>query len=73
VLKEYYTEVNRLFVLQYFSDVFKKGFYKVEKSSLNLAEKDKVDRKREVVSKDTNKEIYKLQAKELLVYFCNTV
>jgi hypothetical protein len=56
VLKEYYTKVNRLFVFQCFSNVFKEGSYKVEKDSLGLAEKGKVDKKEEV----TNKKAYKL-------------
>jgi hypothetical protein len=51
MLKEYYTKVNRLFVFQYFSDVFKKGSCEVERSSLGLAEKDRVNRKGGVVSK----------------------
>jgi hypothetical protein len=71
MLRKYCTKVNRLFVFQYFSNVFKGGSYKVEKSSLGLAERDKVDRKGEVVSKDTSKEACKVQARELLVYFCN--
>jgi hypothetical protein len=55
ILREYYTEVNRLFVFQCFSDVFKRGSCKIEKDSLGLAKKDKVSGKEEVVSKDTNK------------------
>jgi hypothetical protein len=51
VLKEYYIKVNRLFVFQCFSNVFKKGFCEIEKDSLGLTEKGKVDRKREVVNK----------------------
>jgi hypothetical protein len=51
VLKEYYTGVNRLFVFQCFSDVFKGGSYKVEGGSLGLAEKGKVGGKGGVVSK----------------------
>jgi hypothetical protein len=38
-----------------------------------LAEKGEVGEKGGVVSKDTNKEAYKLEAKELLIYFCNIV
>jgi hypothetical protein len=38
-----------------------------------LAKKGKVDKKEEVVSKNTNKEAYKLKAKELLIYFCNII
>jgi hypothetical protein len=72
VLKEYYTRVNRLFVFQCFSNVFKKGSCEIKKGSLGLAERDKVSGKREVASKNTSKEVCKLQAKELLVYFCNT-
>jgi hypothetical protein len=60
VLKKYYTKVNRLFVFQCFSDVFKKGFYKVEKDSLGLAKKGEVNKKEGVVSKNTNKKAYKL-------------
>jgi hypothetical protein len=51
VLKKYYTKVNRLFIFQYFSDVFKKGFYKIEKGSLGLAERGEVGGKEEVTSK----------------------
>jgi hypothetical protein len=69
VLKEYYTEVNRLFVFQCFSNVFKKGSYKIKEGSLGLAERGKISGKKEVVSKRA----YKLQAKELLIYFCNIV
>jgi hypothetical protein len=49
-----------LFVFQCFSDVFKKGFYKVEKGGLGLAERGKVSEKREVVSKITSKKACKL-------------
>jgi hypothetical protein len=59
VLKDYYTRVDRLFVFQCFSDVFKKGFYKVEKGSLGLAEKGGVGGKEEVTSKNTSKEACK--------------
>jgi hypothetical protein len=69
VLKKYYIRVDRLFVFQCFSDVFKKGFYKVEEGSLGLAEKGEVSEEGRVASK----EACKLQAKELLVYFCNTI
>jgi hypothetical protein len=68
VLREYCTEVNKLFVFQCFSDVFKGGSYEVKGGSLGLAEKGEVDGKEGVISK----EAYKFQAKELLVYFCNT-
>jgi hypothetical protein len=49
-----------LFVLQCFSNVFKRGFCKVKKDSLGLAKKDKVSKKEEVISKNTNKKTYKL-------------
>jgi hypothetical protein len=51
VLREYYIRVNRLFVFQCFSDIFKGGFYEVEKGSLGLAEKGGVSGKEGVVSK----------------------
>jgi hypothetical protein len=73
VLREYYTRVDRLFVFQCFSDVFKKGSYEVEEGSLGLAERGRVSGKEEVTSKDTSKKACRLQAKELLVHFCNTV
>jgi hypothetical protein len=38
-----------------------------------LAEKGEVGGKEGVTNKNTNKKAYKLQAKELLVYFCNTI
>jgi hypothetical protein len=38
-----------------------------------LAEKGEVDGQEGVANKNTNKKAYKLQAKELLIYFCNTV
>jgi hypothetical protein len=60
VLREYYTEVNKLFVFQYFSDVFKKGFCEVEGGSLGLAERGEVGGKEGVISKSTNKKVYKL-------------
>jgi hypothetical protein len=41
-----------LFVFQYFSNVFKKGSYKVERDSLGLAEKGRVNEKGEVASKE---------------------
>jgi hypothetical protein len=56
VFKKYYIKVNKLFVFQYFSNVFKKGSYKIKRDSLGLAEKSKVSKKRKVV----NKEAYKL-------------
>jgi hypothetical protein len=51
VLKEYCTRVNRLFVFQCFSDVFKRGSCEIKRGSLGLAEKSKVGRKGEVISK----------------------
>jgi hypothetical protein len=55
VLREYCTEVNKLFVFQCFSDVFKRGSYKVEKGSLGLAERGEVGGKEEVVNKGAYK------------------
>jgi hypothetical protein len=46
VLKEYYTGVNRLFVFQCFSDVFKRGFCEIEGGSLGLAERGEVSEKK---------------------------
>jgi hypothetical protein len=69
VLKEYCIRVNKLFVFQCFSNVFKKGSCEVKKGSLGLAERGEVGGKEGVI----NKKACKLQAKELLVYFCNTV
>jgi hypothetical protein len=60
VLKEYYIEVDRLFVFQCFSNVFKRGSCKVEKGGLGLAEKGKVSKKEEITNKDTNKKACKL-------------
>jgi hypothetical protein len=51
VLKEYCTEVDRLFVFQCFSNVFKKGSYEVERGSLDLAKKGGVGGKGGVASK----------------------
>jgi hypothetical protein len=51
VLKKYCTEVNRLFVFQCFSNVFKKGFCKVKKGSLGLVKKSKVSKKKELLIK----------------------
>jgi hypothetical protein len=56
VLREYYIKVNRLFVFQCFSDVFKGGSYKVKKGSLGLAKRGKVGGKGGVA----NKQAYKL-------------
>jgi hypothetical protein len=44
-----------LFVFQCFSNVFKRGSYKVKKDSLGLAEKSKVSEKKGVVSKEAYK------------------
>jgi hypothetical protein len=55
ILKEYCLEVNRLFIFQCFSDVFKKGFYKVKKGSLGLAEKGRVSEKEGIASKKAYK------------------
>jgi hypothetical protein len=52
VLKKYYIEVNRLFVFQCFSNVFKRGSYKVEGGSLGLAERGEVNKKEGVASKE---------------------
>jgi hypothetical protein len=71
VLREYYTKVDRLFVFQCFSDVFKGGSCEVEKGSLGLAERGEVGGKGGVANRNTSKEACKLQARELLVYFCN--
>jgi hypothetical protein len=51
VLKEYCTRVDRLFVFQCFSDVFKKGFCEVEGGSLGLVERGGVSGKGGVISK----------------------
>jgi hypothetical protein len=55
MLKKYCIRVNRLFVFQCFSNVFKKGFCKIERDSLSLAERGKVGGKEEVVSKKAYK------------------
>jgi hypothetical protein len=55
VLREYCIRVNKLFVFQYFSDVFKKGSYKIEEGSLGLIKRDKVDKKRGIASKNASK------------------
>jgi hypothetical protein len=60
MLKKYYTEVNKLFVFQCFSDVFKKGSCEIKEGSLGLTKKSKVNKKKEVISKNTNKKAYKL-------------
>jgi hypothetical protein len=51
VLKEYCIRVNRLFVFQCFSDVFKRGFCEVERGSLGLVERGKVSEKEGVTNK----------------------
>jgi hypothetical protein len=60
MLKKYYIEVNRLFVFQCFSNVFKKGSYKIKEGSLGLAERGGVDKKERVVNKNTSKKVCKL-------------
>jgi hypothetical protein len=60
ILRKYYIRVNKLFVFQCFSDVFKRSSYKIEKGSLSLAKKGKVSKKEEIVNKNTNKKAYKL-------------
>jgi hypothetical protein len=60
VLKKYCIGVNRLFVFQCFSDVFKRGFCEIEGGSLGLAERGEVGRKEGVASKDISKEACKL-------------
>jgi hypothetical protein len=52
VLREYYIGVNRLFVFQCFSDVFKGGFCEVKGGSLGLAERGGVGGKGGVASKE---------------------
>jgi hypothetical protein len=60
ILKEYYTKVDRLFVFQYFNDIFKRSSYEVERGSLGLAERGKVGGKGGVTSKNTSKKACKL-------------
>jgi hypothetical protein len=60
VLKEYYTGVNRLFVFQYFSDVFKGGSCEIEGGGLGLAERGGVGEKEGVASKVISKEACRL-------------
>jgi hypothetical protein len=60
VLKKYYIRVDKLFVFQCFSNVFKRGSYKIKKDSLGLTEKDKVDKKEGIINKNISKEAYKL-------------
>jgi hypothetical protein len=60
VLREYCTRVDRLFVFQCFSDVFKGGSYEVKGGSLGLAEKGGVGGKGGVTSKDTSKKACRL-------------
>jgi hypothetical protein len=52
VLREYCIKVDRLFVFQCFSDVFKGGFCEVEEGSLGLTERGGVGGKGEVASKE---------------------
>jgi hypothetical protein len=51
MLRKYYTEVNKLFVFQCFGNVFKEGSYEIKKSSLGLAEKGRVNRKKRLLIK----------------------
>jgi hypothetical protein len=60
VLRKYCTEVNRLFVFQCFSDVFKESSFEIEGGSLGLAERGEVGRKEGVANRNTSKEAYKL-------------
>jgi hypothetical protein len=60
MLREYYIRVDRLFVFQCFSNVFKGGSYEVEEGSLGLAERGGVSGKGGVASKNTSKEACKL-------------
>jgi hypothetical protein len=60
MLREYCTEVNRLFVFQCFSNVFKKGFCEVEEGNLGLAKRGGVGGEKGVANKDISKEAYKL-------------
>jgi hypothetical protein len=60
MLKKYCTGVNKLFVFQCFSDVFKEGFYEVKRGSLGLIERGEVSEKKEVVNNNISKEAYKL-------------
>jgi hypothetical protein len=60
MLREYYIRVNKLFVFQYFSNVFKRGSCKIKKGGLGLAERGKVNRKEGVINKVISKKAYKL-------------
>jgi hypothetical protein len=60
VLKKYCIRVNKLFVFQCFSNIFKKGFCKIEENSLGLAKKGEVGEKEEVINKNTSKEACRL-------------
>jgi hypothetical protein len=51
VLKEYYIRVNRLFVFQCFSNVFKRDSCEIKRGSLGLAERGGVSEKGGVASK----------------------
>jgi hypothetical protein len=55
MLKKYYTRVNRLFVFQCFSNIFKRGSYKIKRGSLGLAERGGVGEKRKVANKGAYK------------------
>jgi hypothetical protein len=56
MLREYYTRLNKMFVFQCFSNVFKRGSYKIEEGSLGLTERGGVNKKKGVA----NKKAYKL-------------
>jgi hypothetical protein len=60
ILKKYCIRVNRLFVFQCFSNIFKRGSYKIKGDSLGLAEEGKVSEKGGVANKNTNKKACKL-------------
>jgi hypothetical protein len=55
VLRKYCTRVDRLFVFQCFSDVFKEGSCEVKRGSLGLAERGGVGGKGGVASKEACK------------------
>ena len=55
VLREYYIRVDRLFVFQCFSNVFKGGSCEVEGGSLGLAERGGVGEEEGVASKEAYK------------------
>jgi hypothetical protein len=60
VLREYCIRVDRLFVFQCFSNVFKGGSYEIERGSLGLTKKGEVDERGGVTSKNTSKKACKL-------------